>query len=68
MQDEMARLLTKFSNDDLAQLFEDTIKAFLEYRDRHGYTEEAARGRAVCDMVDSVRAINDIDQFKADQE
>ena len=38
------------------QLANDAIGLFLEYRDKHGYTEEQARGAAATDTSDGIRA------------
>ena len=68
MQDVIARTLKPLSNDDLAELFEEVIKRFLEYREKHHYAVEAAQGRAVCDLVDRVRGHIDNALSKGDSE
>jgi len=66
MEDTVARTLKPLSNDDLAELFEEVIKLFLEYREKHHYSIETAQGRAVCDLVDRVRGYIDTAPSKGD--
>jgi hypothetical protein len=41
---------------DAETIANDAIGLFLEYRDKHGFDEETARAKAVCEVLDGLNA------------
>jgi hypothetical protein len=51
------------TNMTVYQLADEAIGMFLEYRDVHGYTEQAARSAAVAEINDGIAAEQELRQM-----
>lgn len=47
---------------ELLQAASDCIDLFLEYRDKHGYSEEAAKAAALNELLDSLEYCDEEDE------
>lgn len=63
--DRLEEVISK-TQAQVASAAEAGIDFFLEYRDQHGYDEDTARAKALLEVAEGARAIQDISEMEAD--
>jgi len=49
-------VIYSFTREQLWKQYKECLEMFIEYRDKHGRTEDAARTAAICEMLDGLDA------------